>query len=168
MDIKRLSTDLGVTKMPKARYEELRNLNPLDFPEIKKCLTERERKLGTPEDEIENNVKLNARAMKCRLFTDSRFPRAKWLGTKLRRMAVYQLSLLGYTQSEQAIIFDISPYTIRRDIRSNDTIPNRDWWRESITAKKDSFPITKVWEYTSTPCPHDEIDDESGMNGDKN
>lgn len=147
MDIKRLSTDLGVTKMPKARYEELRNLNLLDILGIKKRLTERERKLGTPEDEIENNVKLNARAMKCRLFTDSRFPRAKWLGTKLRRMAVYELSLLDYSQIEQSVIFDVSPYTIRRDIKSNDNIPNRHWWRESINAKKDSFPITKEWDY---------------------
>jgi len=149
VDIKSLSTDLGVTKMEKARDKELRNLKLLDFPEIKKCLIEREKKLGTPEDEIENNVQLNAMAIKRRLFTDSRFPRAKWLGTKLRRMAVYQLSLLGYTQSEQAVIFDVSPYTIRRDIRLNDPIPNRDWWRESITAKKDSFPKTKEWDYYS-------------------
>ena len=119
MDITRLSTDLGVTKMSKEHYEELRNLNLLDIPEIKKCLIEREKMLGHAEDKIENNIKVIAKAITTRLFTDSKIPQVKWLGAKLRRMVGYQLGLLGYTQSELAVIFDVSPYTIRTDIRSN-------------------------------------------------
>ena len=165
MDITRLSTDLGVTKMSKEHYEELRNLNLLDIPGIKKCLIEREKMLGHAEDKIENNINVIAKAITTRVFTDSRIPQVKWLGTKLRRMVGYQLGLLGYTQSELAVIFDVSPYTIRTDIRSNEYIPDGEWWRVIASWEKIGIPVIKEWDYTSTSTPHDEADSKSGVKG---
>jgi len=166
MDIKKLSTDLGVRRIDESHYQELKNLNLLDIPRIKKCLTERERKLKTPKDEIEKNVKLIARAIKLRLFSDSRYPIAKRLGKVLRRMVVNELCLIDYSQYEQAIILDVSKYTIRRDIRAIDKIPNNTWWQKVSTEGNIGIPITKEWEFTSPPYPHDVFDDGSGVNGD--
>ena len=149
MDINRLSTDIGVTKMDESRKKELRNLNLLEIPEIKKSLIEREKALGHSEDEINENIKLIATAIKYRTFTDSRDPHVKWLGTELRRLAGNELTLLDYTEIEQSVIFDVSKDTIRRDIKANENFPNRQWWRKPFSPKETHFSITKDWDYYS-------------------
>lgn len=151
--------------MGEKRYKELRNLNLLDVPAIKKSLIARERALGHPEDEIDENIELIASAIKLRTFTDSRDPHVKWLGTEVRRLAVDELCLLNYTESELVVILDISKDTIRRDIQSNNEILNRQWWRKPSYSKKTRFPITKDWESTSQQCQSGESD-EVCLNGD--
>jgi len=151
VDINRIAIDVGVSKMSKERYKELRNLNLLDVPTIKKSLIHRERTLGHSEDKIEENIKLIASGIKLRTFTDSRNPFVRRIGTSVRKLAVYELCLLDYTESELVVILDVSKDTIRRDIQSiEDDILSRQWWRKPT--KTSGFQITQEWESSSPAC----------------
>ena len=141
--------------MDEAHYTELRNLNLLDVPAIKKSLIDRERTLGHSEDKIDENIKLIATGIKLRTFTDSRNPYVRHIGTTVRKLAVYELCLLNYTELELVVIFDVSKDTIRRDVQSfKDDILSRQWWRSP--SQMSGYQVTQEWESSSLAYTSDE------------
>jgi len=147
VDIKRLSTDLGVKPIEDTSYHKLKNLKLLEIPGIRRRLTERERMLGTTEEKVENWVQITANAIKCRIYSRSHYPYAKKLGRELRRIAVNELFLENYRDHEMAIILGVSRKTIRRDIRDSKEISKKEWWYQVFNLEKKGFLITKDWEF---------------------
>ncbi len=147
MQIKDLSTELGVEPIDDARIHELKNLNLLEIPGIRRRLSERERKLGTTEEEIENQVRLTANAIKSCLYSRSYYPYAKRLGKELRRMVVHELCLKHYRHNEIKIILGVSGYTVRRDIRATKAIKKKEWWYQIFSWENMEFLVTKEWEF---------------------